>query len=180
MKKQPRIVLGITGSIAATKAQSIALALMHQGFEVRACLSHSALKVIGLPAIASVLGSRPYANMWDFPDGSGEPHIELANWADAMLIAPATASCIGSLANGLFDNVVTLVAGNLPFSKIYFAPAMSSEMWNHPAVEKNVKTLKGWGAKFLGPVEGRVASGLIGQRLLEPRELAVSMGKEFL
>ena len=139
-------------------------------------MSYSATKVIGEAALRAVIKELPYIKMWE-PLGSsaGETHIEWAQWADAMLIAPCTASCISSLHNGSYDSTVTLVAANIESKNWYLAPAMSQEMWEQPAVKRNVSILKKWGANFLGPVQGKVASGDTGQRLMEPRDIATKL-----
>ena len=173
MSDRPRrIVLGVTGSVAAAKAQSIALALQHCGFEVRACLSPAAKRIIGLTSLEAVLKHPVYADLWLPAGGFGETHIEWGEWADAMLIAPASASCIGSLWAGTFDTPVTLVAGTIPLDRLFLAPAMAQALWERPPVRRNVAELEQWGVRFLGPVEGRVASGGLGQRLMRPREIA--------
>ena len=106
-----RIVLGVTGSIAAVKSVSLAKALREHGFIVRACMTRSATEIITPEALRTVCDAAPYVDMWR-PDDElgGERHVELAEWAEAMLIAPATASTLASLAHGHYDNCVTLVA----------------------------------------------------------------------
>ena len=179
MSASPRrkIVLGITGSISAVKAQSVALALQHRSFDVRIALTYSAAKVVGEAALRAVVPTVPFCDMWAPRAEGGETHIEWAEWADAMLIAPATASTIHDLWAGTYNSTVTLIAGCLPLDRVYFAPAMAKEMWEQPAVRRNVKELTGWGATFLGPVLGQVASGNTGMRLMEPRDLAAEIDK---
>jgi phosphopantothenoylcysteine decarboxylase/phosphopantothenate--cysteine ligase len=173
MNRSKNIVLGITGSIAATKALSTARALRDHGFAVRVAMTHSARQVITPQAMRAVSETSPYVDMWwpDDEDG-GERHVELAAWAQAILIAPSTASCIGSLANGLYDNCVTLVAGNVEPKRWLLAPAMAEEMWRQAAVQENVRRLTQWGATFIGPVLGPVVSGAAGQRMTEPDDIA--------
>ncbi len=172
-ERKRRIILGVTGSTAATKSQSIALALQHRGFEVRVAMSHSAKKIIGPTALTSVIKEQPYIDLWENPGGQGgEVHITWAEWADAMVIAPATASCISSLYLGQFDSPVTLIAAVMSPKNVFLAPAMALEMWNWPSIQRNVSTLREWGVRFLGPTEGQVASGHTGMRLLEPKEIA--------
>lgn len=173
MSRSKNIVLGVTGSIAAVKSLSTAKALRESGFAIRVAMTHSARQVITPQVMRAVAETAPYVDMW-WPDDEegGERHVELARWAQAILIAPATASCIGSLANGLYDNCVTLVAGNLSPGKWLIAPAMSQEMWAQTAVQENVQRLLAWGATLIGPVSGQVASGAAGQRMTEPDEIA--------
>lgn len=175
-QRKRRVILGVTGSTAATKSQSIALALQHRGFEVRVAMSHSAQKIVGPTALASVIKELPYTDLWINPGGQGgEVHINWAEWADAMVIAPATASCIASLFLGQFDSPVTLIAGAMSPQNIFLAPAMAGEMWTWPSVQRNVSALREWGVRFLGPAEGLVASGNTGMRLLEPKEVAAQL-----
>lgn len=173
MATRRNIILGVTGSIAAVKSLSTAKALRENGFAVRVAMTHSARQVITPQALRAVSETPPYVDMWwpDDEDG-GERHVELARWGEAMLIAPATASCIAGLANGLYDNCVTLVAGNLPPARWLIAPAMAEEMWIQAAVQENVRRVVCWGATLVGPVFGQVASGAAGQRMSEPDEIA--------
>ncbi len=165
-----RVLLGVTGSTAATKAQSVASGLRATGCEVRAAMSPSATKFISPLAIASVLDTPVYTDMWN-PAQVGEIHIEWAKWADVMVIAPATASVLASLWLGTYDSPVTLLAASIKPERLFVAPGMAQEMWDQPAVKRNVAELKSWGVRFLGPVIGRVASGGEGQRLMEPRDI---------
>jgi phosphopantothenoylcysteine decarboxylase / phosphopantothenate---cysteine ligase len=175
------IILGISGSTAATKSQSIALALRHVGFNVRVAMTHSSQRIVGLTALQSVIEEAPYCDLWTNPGGvGGEVHIQWADWADAMVVAPATASCIASLYLGQFDSPVTLIAGAMDPKKIFLAPAMASEMWNWPSVQRNVAELSKWGVRFLGPIEGQVASGHSGMRLMEPRDIAQALDVQCL
>ncbi len=173
MSRPKNLVLGITGSIAAVKALSTARALRDRKFAIRVAMTHSARQVITPQAMRAVAETAPYVDMWwpDDEDG-GERHVELAQWAEAILIAPATASCIGCLANGHYDNCVTLTAGNLSPSRWIIAPAMSDPMWQQVAVQENVRRLTSWGATLIGPVQGKVASGATGQRMTEPDDIA--------
>jgi phosphopantothenoylcysteine decarboxylase/phosphopantothenate--cysteine ligase len=174
------IILGVTGSIAATKSQSVCLALQHCGFEVRTAMTHSAQRVIQPAALSAVADTAPFFDMWAQQNVSGgEIHIAWAAWADGILIAPASASCIAALAHGFYDNCVSLLAANLPPDKWFIAPAMSEAMWQQPAVRQNVATLQGWGAHILGPRTGKVASGASGRRMLEPKELAQAVAQAF-
>jgi phosphopantothenoylcysteine decarboxylase / phosphopantothenate---cysteine ligase len=180
MSESKHIILGVTGSIAAVKSLSTAKALRDKGFKVRVAMTHSARQIVSPQAMRAVSETAPYVDMWwpDDEDG-GERHVELAAWAQAILIAPATATCLGDLAIGSYDNCVTLVAGNLAPARWIFAPAMSQAMWDQTAVQENVKRLSSWGAKFIGPFAGSVASGSQGQRMAEPDEIANSVAQQW-
>ncbi len=170
------IVLGVCGSIAAVKSVSLAKALRERGFAVRACMTSRATEILAPEALRTVCETAPYVEMWR-PDDElgGERHIQLAEWGSAMLIAPATASCLAGLAGGFYDNCVTLVAANFPSNRWLLAPAMADAMWQQPAVQSNVQQLSAWGAHFLGPATGTVASGSVGQRMLEPLDLVAEV-----
>jgi phosphopantothenoylcysteine decarboxylase/phosphopantothenate--cysteine ligase len=173
MPDQKKLILGVTGSIAAVKSLSVGRALRDHGFSIRVAMTHSARQVVTPQALRAIAESPPYVDMWwpDDEDG-GERHVEMAGWADALLIAPATATCLASLAHGFYDNCVTLVAGNLSPDRWLLAPAMSDAMWRQPPVQVNVRQLVDWGATVIGPDEGRVISGDKGQRMTDPDEIA--------
>ncbi len=169
-----RIVLGITGSIAAPKTQSLLISLQRKyNCEVRVAMTRSAQRFIGEASLRGVLGIAPYLDIWTSPEtGAGETHVQWGNWADAILIAPATASTIARLVSGQYDDPVTLVASMIEESRWFISPAMAHEMWTKKATERNVATLSEWGATLLGPVSGNVASGQVGKRMMEPDEIA--------
>lgn len=178
MPVNKNLILGVTGSIAAVKSPSVAKALREQGFQVRAALTYSARQIVTPQAMRAVSDAVPFVDMW-WPDdeSGGERHIEWSDWADAILIAPATASCIGGLAQGFYDNCVTLIAGNMSPRRWMLAPAMAQAMWDQSAVQDNVNRLRQWGATFIGPTTGTVASGGQGQRMVEPDEIAATIAK---
>lgn len=167
MTTSRKVILGVTASIAVSKAQAIANALQYAGFEVRAAMTWSAKQLISEQLLSGVLNAPVYSQIWN-PAQGGETHINWAKWADAMLIAPATASCISELWAGKYDSCVTLLAANIPPERLFIAPAMSQNMWEQPAVQRNVEQLKAWGVRFIEPVTGIVASKATGQRLQEP------------
>ncbi|MFN8390999.1 MAG: flavoprotein [Bdellovibrionota bacterium] len=173
-QRPPHVLLGVTGSTAASKAQAIALALLRSGCEVRAAMTPSSQQFIQPMLLASVLKDPVYSTLWS-PTQAGETHVEWARWADAMVIAPATATCIADLWLGAYNNPVTLLAANVPPDRLFIAPGMAQQMWDQPAVRRNVAQLTEWGVRFLGPVTGRVASGAEGQRLMEPRDIAAAV-----
>ena len=172
-----RVVLGVTGSISAPKVQSLLIALLRKHHvEVRVAMTRAAQKFLGEVALRGVLERAPYLDIWTSLDGGGgETHVEWGSWADAVLIAPATASVMSRLVAGLYDDPVTLVASMVPESRWCFAPGMAGEMWAKRATERNVATLQRWDAAFFGPVAGSVASGQIGMRLMEPAEIAARL-----
>ncbi len=166
-----RILLGVTGSIAAYKAADLASQLTQAGALVDAVLSEAAQRFVSPLTLASVTGRRAYtdADLWG-PD-SHMLHVELGSGADVILVAPATAHTLAKLAAGHADTLLCLavLAARGP---LLLAPAMDAGMFEHPATQANLDVLRGRGAIVLGPAEGRMASGLAGLgRLLEPEEI---------
>jgi len=165
---QKRIVLGITGGIAAYKSAIIASKLVQAGVQVDVVMTDAAQKFIGPLTFQALTHRRVYTSLFDLPAGENIPHIALADAADLLIIAPATANTLGKLANGLADNLLTAIALATP-APILIAPAMESDMWQHPATQTNVAKLHNWGMSLIGPAEGRLASGAMGQgRMVEP------------
>ncbi len=169
--RSKKILLGVTGSIAAFKAADLASKLTQAGAEVEVLLSEAAAKFVTPLTFQSVTGRRAYtdADLWG--EAAQVLHVGLAERADLFLIAPATADTIAKLAHGLADNLltVTALAARCP---LLIAPAMDGGMFEHPATQANLKTLAERGVTLLGPAEGRMASGLVGRgRMLEPDEL---------
>jgi phosphopantothenoylcysteine decarboxylase/phosphopantothenate--cysteine ligase len=164
-----RVLLGVTGSIAAYKSIDLASKLTQAGAVVDVILTESAARFATPMAFRSVTGRPVYTDMWDLADHVR--HVGLGESADLLLIAPATANTIGKLAHGLADNLltVTALAARCP---VMIAPAMDGGMWENPATQANVAILRERGVLLAGPASGRMASGLSGLgRMLEPMEL---------
>jgi phosphopantothenoylcysteine decarboxylase/phosphopantothenate--cysteine ligase len=156
------VILGVTGSIAAYKAASLVRALVARGDAVQVVMTASACKLVG-PATFRALSGRPVVTKIFAEDaGASLPHIELAEWADALAVAPATANVLGKIANGIADDILSCTWMACDCPKV-LAPAMNDRMWASPAVERNCQWLGGLpGVAFVGPVEGRLASGCVG------------------
>ena len=169
-----RIILGVTGGIAAYKAATVCSRLVQAGALVDVVMTEAAQKFISQLTFQSLTHRPIYTDMFHIPGGENIPHIVLADSADLLLIAPATANTIGKVANGLADNLLSAIALATP-APILMAPAMETDMWRHPATQRNVATLKGWGIEFIGPAAGRLASGAMGEgRLVEPDEIVAA------
>ncbi len=172
-KSSKKVIVALSGSIACVKGLSLCLSLRHRDISVRVAMTNSACQFVNPLTLTAVSDAQVYSHIWEnqksFP---GELHMEWAEWADLIVIAPCTASLIASLSLGFYDSPVSLLAGNINPSKWLIAPAMSQNMWEQPAVQENVARIKSWGATFLWPVSGTVASGGQGQRMLEPREIS--------
>ncbi len=165
------IVLGVTGSIAAHKAADLASLLTKAGFTVRVVMTADAQRFI-TPLPFKTLSRQPVVtDLYDEEEGWQPTHIKLADEADLLLIAPATAHVLARLAHGLADDALTCIALALnPQAKLLIAPAMNGKMWLHPATQANVAVLKSRGAEFIGPDEGMLSCGYEGVGRLWPVE----------
>lgn len=172
MLKGKKIVLGITGSIAAYKAAVLVRTLIKKGAEVQVVMTPAAKEFI-TPLTLSTLTSKPVVSeFFDRRDGSWHSHVDLGLWADAMIIAPATASSIGKMANGIADNmlITTYLSMKAP---VFLAPAMDLDMYAHPSTQKNLQTLLSYGNHIIEPGVGEMASHLVGKgRMEEPERIA--------
>jgi phosphopantothenoylcysteine synthetase/decarboxylase len=171
MSQSKTVVLGVTGSIAAYKAVEITSQLVKHGCRVRVVLTEDAQKFI-TPVCFKTLSRNPViTNLYDDEDGWKPTHISLADEADALLIAPATANIMAKLAHGIADDALSCVALALrPEARLIIAPAMNGRMWMHPATQENAGILKKRGALFIGPEEGMLSCGYEGVGRLWPVE----------
>jgi phosphopantothenoylcysteine decarboxylase/phosphopantothenate--cysteine ligase len=164
-----RIVLGITGGVAAYKAAYLARRLIERGAEVRVVMTESATRFIGEATLAAITGHHPVTKL--FGDEDVSPHTELAAWADIIVVAPMTAASISRIATGESSNALTatLLATTAP---VVIAPAMHTEMWEHEATQANLRILEQRGYTIVEPAEGELAGGDVGiGRLREPEEI---------
>jgi Phosphopantothenoylcysteine synthetase/decarboxylase len=163
------IVLGVTGSIAAHKAADLASLLTKKGVSVHVVMTADAQRFI-TPLPFKTLSRNPVVtDLYDEEEGWKPTHIKLADEADLLLIAPATANSIAKLALGIADDALSCIALALnPKAKLLIAPAMNGKMWLHPATQQNVATLKSRGAEFIGPEEGLLSCGYEGIGRLWP------------
>lgn len=173
------IILGISGGIAAYKSAYLARLLVKAGAEVQVVMTPSAKEFI-TPLTMSTLTSNPVVSEF-FTANTGEwhSHVSLGLWADAMVIAPATASTMGKMAHGIADNMlITTYLSLKPGVKVLLAPAMDLDMMAHPTTAENIGRLKGFGAKEVEPGVGELASGLTGKgRMAEPEEIVAALDK---
>jgi phosphopantothenoylcysteine decarboxylase/phosphopantothenate--cysteine ligase len=164
---QRNVVLGVTGSIAAYKAADLASRLTQAGFSVHTVMTENATKLV-TPATLRALTGRPVATgMFDLSNPFSIEHVSLAEIADALVIAPATANVIAKLAHGIADDLLTCTA-LATRAPILIAPAMHTAMWENPATQANVETLRERGVAFAGPAVGRLASGGHGAGRMAP------------
>ncbi|MFO1484815.1 MAG: flavoprotein [Verrucomicrobiaceae bacterium] len=156
-----RIILGVTGSIAAYKAADLASQLTKAGHSVTCVMTKEALEFI-TPLTLRTLSKNPVITDLFAEKEAWQPgHIQLADEADLLLIAPASANILAAMANGFANDALTAIA-LATRAPILIAPAMNGKMWQHPATQKNVETLRGFGAQFVEPAEGMLACGYEG------------------
>lgn len=173
------ILLGVTGSIAAYKAANIVRLLVTQGAEVKIVMTPLAKQFITPLTLATLAKNPIYVDFFNPENGEWNSHVSLGMWADAYLIAPATANTIGKMANGIADNLLltSYLSAKCP---VFVAPAMDLDMYAHPAVQKNIETLKSYGVHFIDAEDGELASGLVGKgRLAAPERIVESLDTFF-
>ena len=179
MLKGKKIVLGITGSIAAYKACLIIRALVKAGAEVQVVITPAGKEFI-TPITLSALTQKPViSDFFSQRDGTWHSHVSLGLWADAMLIAPCTASTLGKMANGIADNmlITTYLSMKAP---VFIAPAMDLDMYQHPTTQQNMQRLKSFGNHIIEPQSGFLASGLEGKgRMEEPEQIVACLDHFF-
>lgn len=176
--KGKKIVLGITGSIAAYKAAILIRGLIKKGAEVQVVITPAGKEFI-TPITLSALTSKPViSEFFAQRDGTWNSHVDLGLWADAMVIAPATASTIGKMANGIADNmlITTYLSMKAP---VFVAPAMDLDMFAHPSTQKNLNTLRSYGNHIIEPAEGELASHLVGKGRMEEPERIIEALEDF-
>ncbi len=171
MNQQKKVLLGVSGGIAAYKACALTSQLVQRGYDVRVIMTEGATQFVS-PLTFQALSRNPvFTDAFDEKNPEKIAHIDLADWADFVLLAPATAHLLGRVANGLADDMLTttLLATTAP---VYVAPAMNVHMYDHPAVKANLKTLDGFGYRFIEPGAGYLACGYVGKgRLEEPERI---------
>ena len=179
MLKGKKIVLGITGSIAAYKSCLIIRELIKRGAEVQVVITPAGKEFI-TPITLSALTHNPViSEFFSQRDGTWNSHVDLGLWADAMLIAPCTASSIGKMANGIADNmlITTYLSMKAP---IFIAPAMDLDMYKHPSTQANIEKLKEYGNNIIEPASGYLASGLEGKgRMEDPEKIVETLDRQF-
>lgn len=177
--KGKKIVLGITGSIAAYKACYIIRGLVKRGAEVQVVITPAGKEFITPITLSALTGKPVISEFFAQRDGTWNSHVDLGLWADAMLIAPATASTIGKMAHGIADNmlITTYLSAKAP---VFVAPAMDLDMYAHPSTRQNLETLRSYGNHIIEPGTGELASHLVGKgRMEEPEEIIKALEAYF-
>ncbi len=166
------VLLGVTGAVAVYKAVDLASKLVASGASLRTVMTENACKFVTPKSFEAVTNSPVYTSMWT---GVGEfniEHINLTDWADIVAVVPATANTIGKMANGICDDLLSSILCACWQKPVLIAPAMNTNMWTNPAVQQNMKTLRGRGIELIGPEKGRLACGTEGVgRLTEPQDI---------
>lgn len=173
-----KIVLGITGSIAAYKAAVLARLLIKKGAEVQVVITSAGKEFITPVTLSALTGKPVISEFFAQRDGTWHSHVDLGLWADAMIVAPATASTIGKMAHGIADNmlVTTYLSMKAP---VFIAPAMDLDMFAHPATQANLSILRGYGNHIIEPASGELASHLVGKGRMEEPEHIVEVMEQF-
>jgi phosphopantothenoylcysteine decarboxylase / phosphopantothenate---cysteine ligase len=179
MLKNKKILLCVTGGIAVYKAVALTSKLIQAGADVKVILSSSAIKFVTPLSFQALSRNYVYTDTFEEHNPKVIAHIDLADWADIIIVAPATANIIGKLANGIADDMITttLLATTAP---VWIAPAMNVHMYDHPAVKNNINTLYEMGYSFIEPSEGFLACGYVGKgRLEEPDKIVEVLSRFF-
>lgn len=172
-------MLGITGSIAAYKACLLIRGLVKRGAEVQVVITPAGKEFITPVTLSALTGKPVISDFFAQRDGSWHSHVDLGLWADAMLVAPATASTIGKMANGVADNmlVTTYLSAKAP---VFVAPAMDLDMYAHPSTQRNLEILRSYGNHIIEPASGELASHLVGKgRMEEPENIILHLEQYF-
>ena len=165
------ILVGVTGGIAAYKTAALVSGLVQAGAGASVIMTEHATRFVGPLTFQTLTGRPVHTDLFESPDVYKAEHIALAERAELVVVAPATANCLAKLAHGIADDLLStvLLAVEAP---LLAAPAMNARMWAHPAVKANVELLRSRGVRFIGPEEGRLACGTVGPgRMAEPQEI---------
>ena len=172
-----RLLLGVSGGVAAYKAVYLARRLIEAGAEVQAVMTAGSLHFVGAQSLAAVTGRPPVLSLYGGPSVS--PHTEMAAWADALVVAPATANLMAKMSVGIADDALSAAAAAFD-GPVVMAPAMHTEMWEQPAVQRSARRLSEDGRLLVGPVSGALAGGGAGVgRMAEPEEISRALAGVF-
>ena len=171
------ILLGVTGGIAAFKSASIVSHLKKKGYDVKVVMTKNATNIIGPLTLETLSRNRIYVDMWDTNPHYEVEHISLADWADMVLIAPATYNIIGKVANGIADDMLTTIISAVSIRKpVFFALAMNVNMYENPILKENIDKLKSYGYRFIEVEEGLLACNYVAKgRMTEPEDIVAEI-----
>jgi len=166
------ILLGVSGGIAAYKAVDLASKLTAAGARVNTVMTENACRLVGPKSFEAVTSSAVFTSLWSASEEHKISHINLVDWADIVVVAPATANIIGKIANGICDEILSTTLCVCWKKPTLLAPAMNNNMWTNAAVQRNVKMVKDMGFRLIGPEEGSLACGAEGiGRMSEPQDV---------
>ena len=173
-----RIVLGITGSIAAYKSAILTRLLVKKGAEVQIVITPAGKEFITPVTLSALSGKPVVSEFFTANDGTWHSHVDLGLWADAMIIAPATAATLGKMANGIADNmlITTYLSMKAP---VFIAPAMDLDMFQHPSTKRNLDILRSYKNHIIEPAEGKLASHLEGKGRMQEPEIIVQLLEDY-
>ncbi len=172
------ILLGVSGGAAAYKAVDLGSRLAAAGAHVKTVMTENACRLVGPKSFEAVTGGSVFTSLWQQGGEYSIEHINLADWAQIVVVAPATANIIGKIANGVCDEILSTILCVCWRKPVLLAPAMNEKMWNNPAVARNIKTIKEMGFEITGPAKGRLACGDEGMgRMSEPGEILEAIEK---
>jgi phosphopantothenoylcysteine synthetase/decarboxylase len=176
--KNVNILLGVSGGIAAYKAVDLASKLTAAQAQVKTVMTENACKLVTPKSFEAVTNSEVFTSMWSQPAQYNIGHVKLVDWADVVVVAPATANTIGKVANGICDDLLSTILCVCWNKKVLLAPAMNTNMWLNPTVQNNFSKLKEIGIDLIGPVEGRLACGTFGPgKMAEPADILKAIEK---
>jgi phosphopantothenoylcysteine synthetase/decarboxylase len=172
------VLLGVSGGVSAYKAVDLASKLSGLGAKLKTVMTESACELVGPKSFEAVTSSAVFTSLWGIGEEYNISHINVTDWSDIVVVAPATANIIGKIANGICDDLLSTVLCACWGKRALLAPAMNSNMWDNPAVQRNVKTVKEMGFELIGPEEGRLACGAEGVgRMSEPQDILEAIMK---
>jgi phosphopantothenoylcysteine synthetase/decarboxylase len=172
------VLLGVTGGVAAYKAVDLASKLTGAGAGVRTVMTENACRLVAPKSFEAVTAGPVFTSLWSDAQGHQMSHIALADWAQIVVVAPATANIIAKVANGICDDLLSTALCTCWATPALFAPAMNTRMWENPATQRNVETLRARGVRLIGPCAGRLACGTEGLgRMAEPQEILATIAE---
>jgi phosphopantothenoylcysteine decarboxylase/phosphopantothenate--cysteine ligase len=178
MLENLHILLGVSGGIAAYKAVDLASKLTTAGAEVKTVMTEAACQLVGPKSFEAVTRAAVFTSLWERSEEYKISHINLVDWANVIVVAPATANIIGKIANGICDDLLSTMLCACWARPALLAPAMNNNMWDNPAVQHNVKRVTEMGFELIGPVEGQLACGTEGVgRMSEPQDILAAIEK---
>lgn len=178
--KGRRVIVGVTGGVAAYKSAMIVSRLAQAGAQVTVCMTEGAARFVTPLTFQALSGRVVYTGVWEHLESQDPQHISLARSADAVVVAPCTMDCLARLATGRADDVVTLLLSAVDRSRtpVLLAPSMNEVMWGQPATRRNIQTLEADGFRMVGPAEGWQACRAVGVgRMSEPEEILAALSE---